>query len=54
MGKLALGLPVNVLDKLDNEDILLLAADENFTDSLEQAPLPVKYKFVQRVSLWLG
>ncbi|XP_067390298.1 mesothelin-like [Emydura macquarii macquarii] len=49
MGKLALGLPVNVLDKLDNEDILLLAADENFTDSLEQAPLPVKYKFVQRI-----
>ncbi|CAM4617430.1 unnamed protein product [Lepidochelys olivacea] len=49
LGKIALGLPVNVLDKLDNKDTLLLAADQNFTESMEQAPLPVKHKFVQRI-----
>ncbi|EMP36896.1 Cytosolic Fe-S cluster assembly factor NARFL [Chelonia mydas] len=49
LGKLALGLPVNVLDKLDNKDTLLLAEDQNFTESMERAPLPVKHKFVQRI-----
>ncbi|KAH1183587.1 hypothetical protein KIL84_014203 [Mauremys mutica] len=49
LGKLVPGLPGNVLDKLDNKDIFLLAADQNFTESLEQAPLPVKHKFVQRI-----
>ncbi|XP_039348949.1 uncharacterized protein LOC120373936 isoform X2 [Mauremys reevesii] len=49
LGKLAPGLPGNVLDKLDNKDILRLAADQNFTESLEQAPLPVKHKFVRRI-----
>ncbi|XP_074867217.1 mesothelin-like [Carettochelys insculpta] len=49
LGTLALGLPVSVLDKLDTKDILLLAADQNFTKSMEQAPLPAKHKLVQRI-----
>ncbi|XP_075755932.1 uncharacterized protein LOC102455891 isoform X2 [Pelodiscus sinensis] len=49
LGTLALGLPANGLDKLDPKDILLLAADQNFTQSMEQALVPVKHKFVQRI-----
>ncbi|XP_075140864.1 mesothelin-like [Leptodactylus fuscus] len=49
LGSLIIGLPSSKLDILSSSDILTLANNSKFTTYMEQAPLALKQRFVQKV-----
>ncbi|MEE6497900.1 hypothetical protein FKM82_002923 [Ascaphus truei] len=49
LGTLVIGIPAHEMDTLTKTEVLTLAANQNFTSSMERAPSALKQRFVQKI-----